>query len=877
MDVFDLSAKLSLNSTEYKKGLDDAKNEASGVGSKIGSGLASAAKIGAAAIGTAMTAAGAFAKSAIDAGQAFDASMSQVAAVSGATGDDFDALRQKAQEMGATTKFSASEAADAMNYMAMAGWKTNDMLSGISGIMDLAAASGESLATTSDIVTDALTAFGLTAKDSGRFADVLAAASSNANTNVSMMGETFKYVAPLAGALNFSTEDTATAIGLMANAGIKGSQAGTALRSILTRLAKPTKEAQTAMNVLGVSLQDEEGHTRSLSEVMDQMRVGFSNLQVSEENYESAMATLNKQLEAGVITQKDYDEQAAIWEARAHSSTEALQAQFAAMLGGQEALSGLLAIVNAAPEDYEGLTEAIYNSDGAAAKMAETMQNNLAGKITTFQSALEGAKIALSNELTPALSEFVEFGTESLSRLTIAFQEGGLSAAMEELGNVLSEGLAMITEKLPSFVDAGMQLLGALGQGIIDNTPLLIQTALDIVLMLGESIIENLPTLVDAAVELVTNLADWISEYADVLIESAVTLIITLFEALTNPDNISSLVDAAIFLVVSLAEAIIDNLPALIEKAPEIVQNLVDAIIENAPKLLEAAFELIVTIVEGIMNNLPQLLESATQIVFSIAEGIVQVLGELIKKGKEIVDSVKQGFDQKVEDAKKWGRDLIDNFIGGIKEKWENLKSTVRNVAQSVKDFLGFSKPKKGPLSDFDKYAPDMMDLFTKGIRDNTGKVKNAAESMADSVKKVFTGIGDKASEMSSQIADAMTSMSNTMHNAGQSIFSSLSSLGNASSNSGFSINYNNNTAPSWLGSGPDTETTADRIRSLGWRLPEDVISSSNYNTNNGSSAESKPINITVQSVLDGRVIGQTAYSYAQNRDSVLGVRRSLA
>ena len=171
----------------------------------------------------------------------FDSAMSKVAAVSGATGSNFDSLRDKAREMGAKTKFSATEAADAMNYMAMAGWKTEDMLSGIEGVMYLAAASGEDLATTSDIVTDALTAFGLTAADSGHFADVLAAASSNANTNVSMMGETFKYCAPVAGALGFSVEDTAEAIGLMGNAGIKASQAGTSMRSIMTNLTGDVK------------------------------------------------------------------------------------------------------------------------------------------------------------------------------------------------------------------------------------------------------------------------------------------------------------------------------------------------------------------------------------------------------------------------------------------------------------------------------------------------------------------------------------------------------------------------------------------------------------------------------------------------------------
>ena len=215
----------------------------------------------------------------------FDKSMSQVKAVSGATGEDFDALRNKAREMGATTKFSASDAADAMNYMAMAGWKTNDMLGGISGIMDLAAASGEDLATTSDIVTDALTAFGKSADDSGHLADVMAAASSNANTNVSMLGESFKYVAPLAGAMNYSMEDTSVALGLMANAGIKASQGGTSLRTVLTNMLNPTDEMAKAMDDLGISLQNEDGSMKSLHDVMVDLRSGFGDLKISQEEF----------------------------------------------------------------------------------------------------------------------------------------------------------------------------------------------------------------------------------------------------------------------------------------------------------------------------------------------------------------------------------------------------------------------------------------------------------------------------------------------------------------------------------------------------------------------------------------------------------------
>lgn len=256
----------------------------------------------------------------------FDSAMSQVAAVSGATGDDLRALRDKAREMGEKTKFSASEAAEAMNYMAMAGWKTEAMLSGIDGIMNLAAASGEDLATTSDIVTDALTAFGLSAEDSTHFADILAAASSNANTNVAMLGETFKYCAPIAGALGFSAEDTAEAIGLMANAGIKSTQAGTALRSIMNNLAGEVKICGDALGEVVISTTNSDGSMRDLSDILGDCRSAFSQL------------------------------------------TEAEQAQAAEALVSKNAMSGFLALMNAAPADVEKLSGAIADCDGTAEK-----------------------------------------------------------------------------------------------------------------------------------------------------------------------------------------------------------------------------------------------------------------------------------------------------------------------------------------------------------------------------------------------------------------------------------------------------------------------------------------------------------------------------
>lgn len=339
-----------------------------------------------------------FAKESIKAGKEFEAEMSKVEAISGATGRDMDKLTEKAKELGASTIFSAQQAAEAMEYMAMAGWETSEMLDGIEGVMNLAAASGADLATTSDIVTDALTAMGYSAGDAGRLADVMAAASSNANTNVELMGATFKYVAPIAGALGYDMEDLGVAIGLMANAGIKGEKAGTALRSVLTRLSAPPKECKEEMDKLGISLTDSEGTMKDMSEVIDDLRQAFVGMSKSE------------------------------------------QTAAAKRIAGQEAMSGLLAIVNAAPKDIDKLTNAIENSSGAAAVMADVMQDNLQGAMTELESATEGLQIALYDSfLAEPLTEAAETAAGAIRAITEAItpEKTVLDSYIEEVGDAI--------------------------------------------------------------------------------------------------------------------------------------------------------------------------------------------------------------------------------------------------------------------------------------------------------------------------------------------------------------------------------------------------------------------------------------------------------
>lgn len=383
--------------------------------------MAGLIKKSAAVIGVASVAA---TKKTIDVGKSFEAGMSEVQAISGASGKDLEKLSAKAKQMGATTKFSATESATALKYMAMAGWKTNQMVSGLSGVMNLAAASGEDLGTVSDIVTDSMTAFGLKAKDSGHFADVLAKASSSSNTNVAMMGETFKYVAPLAGSMKYSIEDTATAVGLMANAGIKGSQAGTELRSILTRLVKPPKDAAAALSALGVSTTKADGSMKPMRQTMAELREKFSGL------------------------------------------TDSQKSQYAAAIAGQEAMSGLLAIVNASDSDFNKLQKAIDNSSGAAKKQADIMNNNLQGALYDLGSAAEAVGIGIYEDIKTPLTKAVGVGTKQLRTLSNKLKKGGIKEIIPKEAINTVENLGTVAKAVGG---GGLKVLGAAAKLVGNN------------------------------------------------------------------------------------------------------------------------------------------------------------------------------------------------------------------------------------------------------------------------------------------------------------------------------------------------------------------------------------------------------------------------
>lgn len=609
----------------------------------------------------------------LEIGTAFEMGMSTIQAISGATGDELAALTDKAKEMGANTKFSATEAAEAMQYMAMAGWKTDDMLNGIEGIMNLAAASGEDLATTSDIVTDALTAFGLTAQDSAHFADILAQASSNANTNVSMMGETFKYVAPVAGAMGYSAEDVATAVGLMANSGIKASQAGTSLRTMLSRMAKPTKEVQAAMDALGISLTDSDGNMKSFHEVMGDLRAGFGGL------------------------------------------SEAESITMATMLGGQEAMSGLLAIVNASDADYQKLTDSISACDGAAASMADTMQNNLEGQFTILGSTAQGLALEVYDSIKEPMTDITKLGIDAVSNLTDGFKTGGVMGMIEAAGQMANA----LAENLPVIIEQGLPLIEGFTENLRANAGKLVDGGLNLILKLAQGLMDGLPAMLQHVPQIIINLAGVIN------------------------DNAPKLLKAGVKLIEILGKGLIQAIPDIVAAMPQIIQAIVSVI--QAFNWGNLGINIIKSLKNGIISMVGAV-QSAGTGIFNAIKGSIQSLPKaLLVIAKNAVHSIVQSFT-----SQPWGnigKNIITGIATGITGSIGKVADAARNAAKkafdAAKDFLGIHSPSKLMR---DVIGKNMIAGFESGIVSETPNLEKTSAGSAQRAVESMQGVALKRS-----------------------------------------------------------------------------------------------------------------------------------
>lgn len=706
----------------------------------------------------------------------FDAEMSKVSAISGATGEDFDALRAKAREMGAETKFSASEAASAMEYMAMAGWKTEDMLEGISGIMSLAAASGEDLASVSDIVTDGLTAFGMAAEESGRFADVLAAASSNANTNVSMLGESFKYVAPLAGSMGYSVEDTALALGLMANSGIKASNAGTALRTLLTNMAKPTDDMAEAMARLGVSLDDGGGNMLSLHEILVQLRQGFGELKISTEEYDERLKELNAAYEECRISEDEHEDGLIALAEAAFGAEGAMKAQNAAMLAGKTGLSGLMAIVNASDEDFEKLTDAIYGAEGSAEAMAAIMQDNLKGQLQILMSQLQELAISFGDILTPKIRSLVgklqEF-TDRLNAMDDSQRESILriAAFAAAIGPVL-----LVVGKLVSGIGSIVTVIGTLSTAIGAATaggtalsavftamtgPIGIVVAAVAALaavFIGlfqtdeefrASVIAGWEELKEFFSELWSQLSDIFSaafELIKAIVQNGLEAVKQFWdkhgEAITTAVNavwtvIKTVIETVLTAISGIIKAITQVIQGDWKGAWETIKSTAATIWENIKSNISSVFESIRSFIQGKLEEI----KSKWTDAWNNVKTTLQNAGTSIKTAiQDIFTAVRNKFQEIIDNAKAWGRNLIQGFVQGIRDKIDAVRQAASEAVAAAKDFLGFNSPaKKGEGRFIVKWGANFIKGFIDGMSSMMSSLRKTSAAMTSSAMSGMT------------------------------------------------------------------------------------------------------------------------------------------
>lgn len=427
--------------------------------SKLGSITAKGLKAAATAITGTSTALAGIATAAIKVGSDFEAQMSRVQAISGATGEEFEQLREQAIQLGADTAFSSSQAAEGMENLAAAGFTTNEIMEAMPGLLDLAAASGEDLASSSDIAASTLRGFGLAASEAGHVADVLAENANRTNSSVAETGEAMKYIAPLARAAGISMEETAAAIGIMANAGIQGSQAGTTLRGALSRLSKPTTDMQEAMDELGISFYDSEGKMLSLAEQVDMLSSAMEGMTDEQKN------------------------------------------NYLVTLYGQEALSGMLALINEGPDSLSDLTAAYEVCDGSAKTAAATMQDNLKGAVEQLGGSAESLAIVFYDSVADSLKNAAVVATESVNNITDAFNNGGLDAAIESAGNEFASLTTKVAEHAPEMVDAAVSFIQSFASGIISNRGQLISAAGEVAQSFAGGLAELLPAEVQKPVE----------------------------------------------------------------------------------------------------------------------------------------------------------------------------------------------------------------------------------------------------------------------------------------------------------------------------------------------------------------------------------------
>ena len=696
---------------------------------------------------TAATKLAGLAKSSVSVGMNFDASMSQVAATMGTTVDQIDNLTKVAKEMGSTTKFTATQAADALNYLALAGYDANKAAEVLPSVLNLAAAGGMDLAYASDLVTDAMASLNIEANKQNvdDFGNKLAMAASKANANVSQLGEAILTVGGTAANLKGGTTELTTALGLLANVGIKGAEGGTHLRNIILSLQSPTDEAAKKMQKLGLSVYDSQGKMRGLNDILSDLN--------------SAMNGMTQGQKDSIINQL-------------FNKTDLA------------AVNGLLA---AQGEQWDTLAAQIDSADGAMGQMAETQIDNLQGAMTIMSSAFEGMQLAVYDELEPTLTEAVKWGTDCLTQLTTALSEGGPEAMLAAAGEIISDLAAGIAAQLPGLMQTGVEIITQLAQNLTDTMPAMLDTGAEVLAALAQGIINATPALLTSATEIIAEFMLYLGDHADEIMDTGMQLLESLVIGIT--DNLPQLITAAAALIANWAAALIAHLPDILKCGAAMLTTLVDGIVCSLENLAEAALACVAklvgvwdgsmdewghigeNIVSGLLNGIKGAWNSLTKWVSNGINGLVSgVKGRLgihspskvfDEIGVQVCNGLAQGLDRgnkKVKDAAKTVvasvTDSTTTLTNGVAKTVETVTERMANGATQQKQTITETSRQMvgGVLKD--------IKTVTNIAADGTKTVKQTMETVRETAKTVtstFETLADGVKTTTQTVTETLT------------------------------------------------------------------------------------------------------------------------
>lgn len=696
---------------------------------------------------TAATKLAGLAKSSVSVGMNFDASMSQVAATMGTTVDQIDNLTKVAKEMGSTTKFTATQAADALNYLALAGYDANKAAEVLPSVLNLAAAGGMDLAYASDLVTDAMASLNIEANKQNvdDFGNKLAMAASKANANVSQLGEAILTVGGTAANLKGGTTELTTALGLLANVGIKGAEGGTHLRNIILSLQSPTDEAAKKMQKLGLQVYDSQGKMRGLNDILSDLN--------------SAMNGMTQGQKDSIINQL-------------FNKTDLA------------AVNGLLA---AQGDQWNTLAAQIDNADGAMGQMAETQIDNLQGAMTIMSSAFEGMQLAVYDELEPTLTEAVKWGTDCLTQLTTALSEGGPEAMLAAAGEIISDLAAGIAEQLPGLMTTGVEIITQLAQNLTDTMPAMLDTGAEVLAALAQGIINATPALLTSATEIIAEFMLYLGDHADEIMDTGMQLLESLVIGIT--DNLPQLITAAAALIAKWAAALIAHLPDILKCGAAMLTTLVDGIVCSLENLAEAALACVAklvgvwdgsmdewghigeNIVSGLLNGIKGAWNSLTKWVSNGINGLVSgVKGRLgihspSKVFDEIGVQVCNGLAQGLNRGNKKVKDAAKTVVASVTDSATTLTNGVAKTVETVTERManGATQQKQTITETSRQMVGGVLKdvkTITEVAADGTKTVKQTMETVRETAKTVtstFETLADGVKTTTQTVTETLT------------------------------------------------------------------------------------------------------------------------